>query len=77
VAVPHLCRSLFNTSDHRVLVPGVIFMGGIAAMLLALIAEMPGSNIVLPLNAVMALFGAPVVIGIILRQRNIQKAFAG
>ena len=77
IAVPHLCRSLFNTSDHRVLVPGVIFMGGIIAMLLALVAELPGSNLVLPLNAIMALFGAPVVIAIILRQRNLQKAFAG
>jgi iron complex transport system permease protein len=76
IAIPHLCRSLFNTSDHRVLIPGIILMGAIAAMLMALIAEMPGNTIVLPLNAVMAIFGAPIVIGIILRQRNLQKAFA-
>lgn len=75
IAIPHLCRSLFNTSDHRVLVPGVTLLGAIASVVMALIAEMPGSTIVLPLNAVMAIFGAPVVIGIILRQRNLQRAF--
>jgi iron complex transport system permease protein len=76
IAVPHLCRSLLNTSDHRVLVPGTILMGAVVALIVALIAEMPGNTIILPLNAVMALFGAPVVIWIILRQRNVQKAFA-
>jgi iron complex transport system permease protein len=76
IAVPHLCRSLFITSDHRVLVPGVALMGGIAALLMALIAELPGQTLILPLNAVMAMFGAPIVILIILRQRNLQKAFA-
>jgi iron complex transport system permease protein len=76
VAVPHLCRSLLNTSDHRVLIPGTVLMGAIVALIVALIAELPGSNIILPLNAVMALFGAPVVIWVILRQRNVQKAFA-
>lgn len=75
IAVPHLCRSLFNTSDHRALVPGVALMGAIAALLLALIAEMPGNTLILPLNAVMALFGAPIVIAMILRQQNLQKAF--
>ena len=76
IAVPHLCRSLLNTSDHRVLIPGTILTGGIVALIVALIAEMPGNTIILPLNAVMALFGAPAVIWIILRQRNVQKAFA-
>lgn len=76
IAVPHLCRSLLNTSDHRLLVPGTILTGAVTALIVALIAEMPGNTVILPLNAVMALFGAPVVIWIILRQRNVQKAFA-
>lgn len=75
IAVPHLCRSLFNTSDHRMLVPGTILMGAIVAMIAALIAEVPGHNLILPLNAVTALMGAPVVIIVILRQRNLQKSF--
>ena len=45
IAVPHLCRSLFNTSDHRVLVPGTILMGAIVALVAALIAAVPGDNL--------------------------------
>jgi iron complex transport system permease protein len=77
IAVPHLCRSLFNTSDHRVLMPGTILMGAIVALIAALIAEVPGNNLILPLNAVAALIGAPVVIAVILRRRNLQKSFEG
>nr|WP_228845332.1 iron ABC transporter permease [Phototrophicus methaneseepsis] len=75
IAVPHLCRALFNTSDHRLLVPASAFMGGIVAMLAALIAEVPGNNLVLPLNAVTAFIGAPVVMVVILRQRNMARSF--
>jgi len=77
IAVPHLCRSLLNTSDHRLLVPGTILMGAIVALVASLIAEVPGQNLVLPLNAVTALMGAPIVIGVILRQRNLGKSFGG
>jgi len=77
VAVPHLCRSLFSTSDHRALVPGTILMGAIVALIAALIAEVPSRNLILPLNAVTALIGAPVVILVILRRRNVQQAFGG
>ena len=77
VAVPHLCRSLFSTSDHRILVPTTIMMGAIVALVVDMIAQMPGSQLVLPLNAVMALVGAPVVVWVILRQRNLRSSFAG
>ena len=77
VAVPHLCRALFNTSDHRVLLPSSILLGGILALAADLIARLPGSQATLPLNAVTALIGAPVVTWIILRRRNLRQAFAG
>lgn len=77
IAVPHLARSLFNTSDHRVLLPGAMLTGAVVALVAAIIAEVPGNNLVLPLNAVTALIGAPVVIGVILRQRNLQQSFGG
>ena len=77
IAVPHLCRSLFNTSDHRLLVPATVLMGAIVALVASIIAEVPGNNLVLPLNAVTALLGAPIVIGVILRQRNLGKSFGG
>lgn len=76
IAVPHLCRSLFSTSDHRVLIPATIVMGAIVALVAALIAEVPGSRIVLPLNAVTSLIGAPVVMFVILKRRNLRQAFA-
>jgi iron complex transport system permease protein len=77
VAVPHLCRSLFGTSNHRLLIPASILLGGIVALVADLLAQLPGSQITLPLNAVTALIGAPVVTWVILRQRNLRSSFAG
>lgn len=77
VAVPHLCRSLFNTADHRILIPTSLIMGAILALAADLIAQLPGSQIVLPLNAVMALMGVPVVMWVILRRSNVKSAFTG
>jgi iron complex transport system permease protein len=77
VAVPHLCRSLFGTSDHRTLIPGTMMLGAILALLADLVAQVPGSQITLPLNAVTALIGAPVVTWVILRRRNLRESFAG
>ena len=76
VAVPHLCRSLFNTSNHRVLLPASAVFGALVAMFSDLVAQMPGNQIVLPLNAVTALIGAPVVGWIILRRRALRESFA-
>jgi len=70
VAVPHLCRGLFGTSDHLVLVPAVVLMGAIAALVAQIVALLPGSAGVLPLNAVTSLLGAPVVVAVILRRRG-------
>jgi iron complex transport system permease protein len=74
IAVPHLARSLFNTSDHRILFPATTLLGAIVALTAALIAQMPGTQTILPLNPITAMLGAPVVIWVILRQRNIQRA---
>lgn len=68
IAVPHLCRGILRTSDHRILLPGTCLTGGTVALFASLIAEMPGNNLVLPLNVVTALLGAPVVMLVILRQ---------
>ena len=77
IAVPHLCRSLLHSSDHRLLLPAVSFMGVTLALGADIVAGLPGSQLTLPLNAVTALVGAPVVIWVILRQRNLRQAFAG
>ncbi|WP_414574787.1 iron chelate uptake ABC transporter family permease subunit [Anabaena sp. CCY 9402-a] len=68
VAIPHLCRSLFMTSDHRILIPSVIFMGAILALVADLCSQVWVSQMVLPLNAITALIGTPVVSWVILRR---------
>ncbi|MBE9260495.1 iron ABC transporter permease [Dolichospermum sp. LEGE 00246] len=74
VAIPHLCRSLFNTSDHRILIPSVIIMGAILALFADLVSQILINQMVLPLNAITALIGTPVVTWVILK-RNSQKSF--
>ncbi|MEE4378600.1 MAG: iron ABC transporter permease [Candidatus Competibacteraceae bacterium] len=68
IAVPHLCRALFRTADHRVLLPACLLLGGLLALLADCVARLPGSDISLPLNAVTALIGAPTVMWILLHQ---------
>lgn len=68
VAVPHLGRSLFRTLDHRVLIPASILIGALLALVADGIAQLPGSQAILPLNAVTALIGAPVLIGLMLKR---------
>ena len=71
VAIPHLARGLFRTSDHRVLAPAVILCGGMLALAAEIVAQLPGISSVLPLNAVTALIGAPVVLSVLLRRRRL------
>jgi iron complex transport system permease protein len=73
VAIPHLCRALFNTSDHRILLPATLLMGSVVALLADMVAGVPGSQAILPLNAITALVGAPVVVWIVLRRHNLQR----
>ena len=68
IAVPHLCRGLLRSADHRLLLPGTILAGACVALCASVIAELPGNNLVLPLNVVTALLGAPVVMLVVMRQ---------
>lgn len=70
IAVPHLCRSLFQTLDHRLLIPANALMGATLALFADALAQMPGRDVVLPLNAVTALLGAPIVTWLILRRQR-------
>lgn len=73
IAIPHLTRGLFGTSDHRILVPACALVGGSVALAADIMAQLPGDGI-LPLNAVNAVFGAPVVIAILIRRRRVVGA---
>lgn len=68
LAVPHLCRALFRSSDHRILMPAVTFTGAALALLCNLIARAPGFEGALPVNSVTALIGAPVIASIIFKR---------
>lgn len=72
LAVPHIARLVLGTSNHKSLVPITILIGAAIALLCNLICILPGSQGVLPLNAVTAVFGAPVIIYIIINQKRIQ-----
>ena len=75
IAVPHITRILFKTSDHKVLVPGTILLGGAVMLISDIISQLPGSENVLPVNAVTSLIGIPVVIWVILRNRKYSGSF--
>lgn len=70
LAVPHLTRQLFGTTDHKILVPGVIVYGAILLLICDTIAQLPGSSYVLPINAITSIVGAPVVIWLLVRKRK-------
>lgn len=71
IAIPHVVRNLFRTSDHKVLVPGSIITGGAVMLLCDIISQLPGSERVLPVNSVTALIGIPIVIWIVIRNKKI------
>lgn len=70
LAVPHLCRALFRSSDHRVLMPGTLLAGAALALLCNLIARMPYFEGALPVNSVTALVGAPVIASVLFRRHQ-------
>lgn len=70
LAVPHLCRGMFRTSDHRILMPASLLAGASLALVCNLIARMPGFEGALPVNSVTALVGAPVVMSVLFNKRH-------
>ena len=75
IAVPHIARMLFKTSDHKVLIPGTILAGGAIMLASDIISQLPGSDNVLPVNSVTSLIGIPVVILVIFRNRKYSGFF--
>lgn len=70
LAVPHLCRALFQTSDHRVLMPATMLTGACLALVCNLVARMPGFEGALPVNSVTALTGAPIIASVLFRRHQ-------
>lgn len=70
IAVPHITRMIFQSSDHRILVPGTMILGAVVLLISDIISQLPGSQQMLPINSVTAILGIPVVIWIILRKQH-------
>ncbi len=70
LAVPHLARGIFRSSDHRILMPATALCGAALALVCNFIARMPGFEGALPVNSVTALVGAPVIATVLFRKKN-------
>jgi iron complex transport system permease protein len=69
LAVPHLIKIFLQTHNHRILIPYVMIGGGSLLLFCDVLTKIPGSNQILPINAITALIGAPVVIWVIMKKR--------
>lgn len=70
LAVPHIARGLFRTSDHRILLPASLLCGMSLALVCNLISRLPGTNGIIPINSVTAIIGAPVALYILLKHKR-------
>ena len=67
LAMPHVTRILFRNSDHRVLVPGTVLSGASVLLLCDLVSKL----FTLPINAITALLGIPIVVWVVLRNKSV------
>ena len=67
LAMPHVTRMLFRNSDHRVLVPGTVLSGASVLLLCDLVSKLFN----LPINAITALLGIPIVVWVVLRNKSV------
>jgi iron complex transport system permease protein len=72
LAVPHIARLWLGTSNHKLLIPAVMLAGSCIALLCNMMTVVPVINLVLPLNAVTPVIGAPVIIYVVVNRKNIQ-----
>ena len=70
LAVPHIARAVFKTANHQWLTPACVLLGAVICGLCNIVASTPGTDSILPINAITSLLGAPVVIWVILKQRK-------
>jgi len=71
LAVPHITKLVFKTSDHKILLPAVAILGAIILLICDVVAQLPTSEFTLPINAVTSLIGAPIVIWLLVRKKKI------
>ncbi len=72
IAAPQGARRLFRSSAHRVLLPGSALLGAFFALLADVLSQLAPGGIALPLNPLLALLGAPLILSIVLRSRSVE-----
>jgi iron complex transport system permease protein len=72
LAVPHIAKLVFQTSNHAILFWSTLFFGAIIMLFCDIVSQMPGFEVTLPINAITSIIGAPVVIWLLVRKRNFQ-----
>lgn len=70
LAVPHISKLVFQTSSHRVLFWGTLLFGAIIMLICDIVSQVPGTSIILPINAITSIIGAPVVIWLLVGKRK-------
>jgi iron complex transport system permease protein len=71
LAVPHLAKMMFNSSNHKILLPVTAIIGAIVMLFSDTIAQLPNSEFTLPINAITSIFGAPMVIWLLIRKTKV------
>ena len=71
LAIPHISRLIFSSSNHKILLPAVAIIGAIVLLICDIIAQLPTSEFTLPINAITSIFGAPIVIWLLIRKKRI------
>ena len=74
LAVPHIARTIFRTSNHAILLPAVMLIGAALTLACNLVSKLPGYDASLPINAVTSMVGAPIVIWVIIKGRSMSNA---
>ena len=73
LAVPHIAKLIFQTSSHTILFWSTLLLGSIIMLICDSISQLPGSDLMLPINAVTSIFGAPIVIWLLIRKRTLMN----
>ncbi len=73
LAVPHIAKLVFQTSNHTILFWSTLLLGATIMLICDSISQLPGSDITMPINAITSIFGAPIVIWLLIRKRKLMN----
>ena len=70
IAVPHVARMLFRRADHRILLPASVLIGANLMLFCDMVSQLPGTELILPVNTITALLGIPVVVMVVVNSKR-------